>query len=244
MTKADTFDWSVLDRNLIAEMVNFASPAAVGKYLSPVIFTEKIRKILRFFKIPVKVRLRYNLNTSKNCVWVGGLYDSILDQSKKTSITIALQFHDNSALKINDNLFRRMCYTVADTILHEIIHMRQYRRRGFKDIPGYESSANLARKRNEQIYLGHNDEIDAYSFNIACQLLDRFNGDKQKIIDYLNKDLQDKRLKKDGYRMYLDAFDHNHGHRVIKKLKKKVINYIPNAGEIAKPYRTSDWLKK
>ena len=44
--------------------------------------------------------------------------------------------------------------------------------------------------------------------------------------------------------MYLDAFDHNHSHRVIRKLKKKVMNYIPNAEEIAKPYKTSDWLKK
>ena len=113
-----------------------------------------------------------------------------------------------------------------------------------KTFPGYESSANLARKRNEQIYLGNSDEIDAYSFNIACQLLDRFGEDKTSIVNYLNTDLNDKRLKKDGFRMYLDAFDHNHSHRVIRKLKKKVMNYIPNAEEIAKPYKTSDWLKK
>ena len=31
---------------------------------------------------------------------------------------------------------------------------------------------------------------------------------------------------------------------MIKKLKKKVVNYIPNAVDIGKPYRTTDWLKK
>jgi hypothetical protein len=192
----------------------------------------------------VKVRSSYKSVTDKNNVWVGGLYDSISDIQQKTAITVALQFNSKSNLKISQKHFQRFCFTVADTILHEVIHMRQYRRRGFKDIPGYESTANLARKRYEQTYLGHNDEIDAYSFNIACQLLERFKGDKDQIITYLNKDLQDKRLKKDGYQMYLNAFDHNHGHRVIRKLKKKVINYIPNAVEIAKPYKTSDWLKK
>ena len=137
-----------------------------------------------------------------------------------------------------------MCYSIADTIMHEVIHMRQYRRRNFKDIPGYYSTASLAKKRNEQVYLGHDDEIDAYSFNIACQLLDRFSGNRKEIANYLNKDFGDKRLKKDGFKMYMDTFDHDHGHRVIRKLKKKVINYLPNAEELGKPYKTSDWLKK
>jgi hypothetical protein len=244
MTKAATFDWSALDRNLIAGMVNFASESTVCKSLSPVAFATKIRKIFRFFEVPVKVRSVYNSVTDKNSVWVGGLYDSVADKQHKTAITIALQFNSNLTLTVTQKHFQRLCFNIADTVLHEVIHMRQYRRRGFKDIPGYESTANLARKRNEQTYLGHDDEIDAYSFNIACQLLERFKGDKLKIINYLNKDLQDKRLKKDGYRMYLEVFDHNHGHRVIRKLKKKVINYLPNAVEIAKPYKTSDWLKK
>lgn len=245
MTKADTFDWSVLDRNLIAEMVNFTSYNIVGKPLSPTSFSNKLREILRFFKIPVKVRSCYNTKTGKKSVWVGGLYDSVLDQEGKTSITLCIQYHSpDVTIKANKNLFRRVCIAIADTVMHEVIHMRQYRRRGYKDIPGYESSANLARKRNEQIYLGHSDEIDAYSFNIACQLLDRFGRDKTSIVNYLNTDLYDKRLKKDGFRMYLDAFDHNHSHRVIRKLKKKVMNYVPNAEELAKPYKTSDWLKK
>ena len=245
MTKAATYDWSALDRDLVAEMISYASASTVGKSLSPTKFANKIRSIFRFFAIPVKVRSSYKTETDRNTVWVGGLYDGSADKKGRTSITISLQFHaKDSPVKIKSNNFRRMCYSVADTLMHEIIHMRQYRRRNFKDIPGYYSTAQLSKKRNEQTYLGHNDEIDAYSFNIACQLIDRFNGDYNKIANYLNKDLEDRRLKKDGYRMYLDAFDHDHSHRVIKKLKKKVINYLPNAMEIARPYKTSDWLKK
>jgi hypothetical protein len=245
MTKAALYDWSALDRELLAEMVNFTSDNVVGQALSPTAFSSRIREILRFFKIPVKVRSCYNTDTDKTSVWVGGLYDSMLDQKNATSITLCIQYNSPDVIiRANKKLFRKVCFAVADTLLHEIIHMRQYRRRGYKDIPGYDSSAELARKRNEQTYLGHNDEIDAYSFNIACQLLDRFRRNEKSIINYLNSDLSDKRLKRDGFKMYLDAFDHNHSHRVIRKLKKKVINYIPNAVEIAKPYKTSDWLKK
>jgi hypothetical protein len=177
---------------------------------------------------------------------MGGTYYSDFDKNGHTRfIEIVLCYHPlDEKIKLTEYRWTRLCALFADTILHEVIHMRQYRRRDYKDIPGYESSANLARKRNEQIYLGNSDEIDAYSFNIACQLLDRFGEDKTSIVNYLNTDLNDKRLKKDGFRMYLDAFDHNHSHRVIRKLKKKVMNYIPNAQEIAKPYKTSDWLKK
>jgi hypothetical protein len=36
--------------------------------------------------------------------------------------------------------------------------------------------------------LGCSDEIDAYGFNIACELLYRFNNDADKVIEYLNDD--------------------------------------------------------
>lgn len=245
MFKAGTYDWSQLDRDLIAQMVALARPSVVGKTLSPAEFTKKIRNLLRFFKIPVHVKTSYDKETSKNSVWVGGLYYAVPDKIGKTAITVLLQFNPSNKkqLLINSYNFRRMCWSVADTILHEIIHMRQYRRRSFKDIPGFYSTANSGKKRAEQVYLGHDDEIDAYSFNIACQLIDRFNYNEKAIVNYLNSDLNDKRKKSNGFKTYLEAFDHNHKHIVIKKLKKKVMRYLPNAAEIGKPYKTNDWLK-
>lgn len=245
MTKADSFDWSTLDRCLIAEMVALAGPVTINKSMPSTELVKKVRKLFGFFGIPVMVKTTYNKKTDLKSVWVGGLYDSVKDKKRQKSISILLQFHpDTSEIKIGHSSFRRMCYSIADTILHEVIHMRQYRRRNFKDIPGYESSASYGPQRTEQIYLGHNDEIDAYAFNIACQLMNRFDYDKKQVIQYLNSDLNDGRKKKDTFKMYLNVFDHDHDHTVIKKLKKKVVNYIPNATDIGKPYRTSDWLKK
>jgi hypothetical protein len=245
MAKAGNFDWSIINRPLIVDIIKLAGANTINTPLSTLEFTKEVRQLLRLFKIPVSVRTCYNKITTKNHVWVGGLYNSADDKKSKKSIIVELQFHNkDDIITISKNKFNRICYSVADTVLHEIIHLRQYRRRNFKFIPGYDSVASSSKQRTEQIYLGHNDEIDAYSFNIACQLLDRFKNDRSRIVNYLNNNLNDKRKKKDCYKMYLEVFDHDHDHNVIKKLKKKIINYMPNALEIKKPYKTSDWLKK
>jgi hypothetical protein len=244
MFYANSFDWSLLDRNLIVEMVGYLSSEIVGKNLPVTEFTHKIRTLLRQLEIPIKVRTQYGKKTEKNSVWVGGLYDSSLDQENKNSITVILQFNPNyPVIKVSKKHFNTLCYGIADTILHEIIHLRQYRRRNYAEIPGYHSTAQSGKKRAEQTYLGHTDEIDAYAFNIACKLQDKFKGDIKKIINHLNSNQQRKNVES-SLKMYLEVFDYNHDHKIIKRLKKKVINYMPNAIEIGKPYRTTDWLKK
>jgi hypothetical protein len=245
MTRASAFNWSLLDRDVVAEMVGYTAPTIVNKSLSPLQVADKVRTLFRFFEIPLNVRCSYSKKTDKNAAWVGGLYDSVADKKNKQAITVVMQFNTrHSNVKLSEINLKRMSFRIADTIMHEVIHMRQYRRRSYKDIPGYQSTAHRGIQRKQQIYLGHDDEIDAYAFNTACQLMDRFARDKQKIVNYLNSDLYDQRRKKDVYRMYLHTFDYDHGHRVIRKLKKKVINYLPNALELGKPYKTTDWLKK
>ena len=125
--------------------------------------------------------------------------------------------------------------------MHELIHMRQYRRRKFKQLPTYNSTAEKTEQREEQTYLGCSDEIDAYGFNIACELLWKFKNDKDKVIAYLNEDQKGKRRKHDSWRMYLKAFNHDHEHPIIKRVKRKVVRYLPNA-LYGKPYRNRDWI--
>jgi hypothetical protein len=133
-----------------------------------------------------------------------------------------------------------MCQWFSDIVLHEIIHMRQYRRRNWKELPSYESTAEKSKKRREQEYLGSIDELDAYSFNIACELTDKFKTSKD-IANYVAKKHRKGQLKSISLRMYLKAFDYNTSHPIIRKLKKRIISYIPNA-ELGKPYRNRDWI--
>ena len=184
MDSITQYDWSIIDRELMAAITALAGYAVVDQKLTPTEFTAKIRQHLRFFKIPVSVTSSYHKQTNKSEIWVGGLYDSIKDQTGLRSITLRLQYNPTDKyVKISKTRFNKFCVLVADTLLHEMIHMRQYRRRSFKDIPGYESVAESCRQRVEQIYLGHNDEIDAYSFNIACMLDGKFQSNSKKIVD-------------------------------------------------------------
>jgi hypothetical protein len=243
MVSAKNYDWSTLDRSLIREMITASASNIVSCPLTPHSFTKKIRDTFRYFEVPVKVTMTKNKEVKKDAVWVGGLYDSIKDKKNNKFITVSLNYNPKQKqVKLSNRGFNGLAINVADTLLHEIIHTRQYRRRNFKDIPGYESTAELGKQRRDQVYYGHDDEIDAYAFNIACLLNDRFKGDKKQIVQYLNSDLRDRRLKKNAYRTYLATFDHDHNHRVIKKLKKKVMYYLPYT-EIGKPYKTADWLK-
>ena len=243
MTTPRYFDWSALDRDLLIEMLTISASQFVNKVYTPSALTKRIRDQFNFFGVPLKFKTEKGYETGLNEVWVGGLYDGISDKKGLKPITIQVQYNpDAKKIVLSKGKFYRIARLIADTVLHEVIHARQFRRRKYKIIPGYTSTAELSKQRKEQTYLGHNDEIDAYSFNIACQLSDMFRGNKKEIVNYLNRDLNDKRLKKNSYKMYLDAFNHNHSHTVIKKLKKKVIYYLSYV-ELGKPYKTSDWLK-
>ena len=134
-----------------------------------------------------------------------------------------------------------MCTTIADTLLHEIIHMRQFRRRNFKQLPDYASNAEKSDIRQEQEYLGCSDEIDAYGFNIACELMDKFGKNKNQIVNYLNENQKGKKRRHNSWRMYLKAFEHDHNHPILQRVKKKVVRYLP-AAEVGKPYRNKDWI--
>lgn len=191
--------------------------------------------------LPIKVTFDVDSKQPKGFVYIGGMYYADNDQVGHRQIEITFSHHSNdSILKLSDRRWSRLCSLFADTVLHEIIHLRQYRARNFKSIDGYQSFAALAKDRRNQEYYGHKDEIGAYAFNIACELKTKFKGDDASIIRYLDSNLA-KRSKKGSYHHYLKAFDWNHRHPVIRALKKKIIRNLPYA-EIGKPFKTNAWL--
>jgi hypothetical protein len=240
MANRSDFDWSLLDRDGVAGFIWMLSPKIVNQRLTVDQFHGMIYRHLKKY-MPLRVsKTKYN-KAYTNTVMIGGCYYSELDQYDKLCIEVSLLYNPKDEyLKFNTRKFYRVCVVIADTILHEIIHMRQFRRRAFKDLPDYPSTARRASKREEQSYLGNSDEIDAYGFNIACDLIDRYKNIKN-VVRHLNIDQKNKRVRYDEWFMYLKAFDHDHNHPIIKKVKKKVLQYLPNAA-IGKPYRNKDWI--
>lgn len=235
------FDWSSLDRNTLATYLCLIAPKIVNQQVTPDKFHKILSKHLKSH-IPLRISRKFDPTIDKNMILVGGCYHSYYDQEHKTSIEITLVYNPNDEyLKINNTRFWKMCCGFADTILHELIHMRQFRRRNFKYLPDYASTAEKTEQRHEQEYLGCSDEIDAYGFNIACELIDRYGNNLKAISKHLDTNQKGVRKRIDCWRMYLKAFNHDHDHVIIKRLKKKIIRYLPNAA-IGKPYRNKDWI--
>lgn len=234
------FNWSLLDRENLCTMLYELKPYIVGKSLT----IKDLQKLLSDhikWHLPIRVTLKRDASHDKGVVYIGGAYYAQYDIEDYRQIEIAFSYNTSSnRIKLSDTRWNRMCLLFADTILHEVIHMRQYRTRRFKDIPGYESTAYYARDRKEQEYYGHPDEMGAFSFNIACEIYDKFGDDFDAAKKYLDSNLA-KRAKKSTYHKYLKVFDWNHNHPVIRSMKKKIIRNLPYA-QIGKPFKTPDHL--
>jgi len=235
------FDWSSINRYQLTEYLWTLHPKVINTVMS----TEKFHRIVgNHIKnhIPIKLKKWGDSQVDNNCIWIGGAYYSELDKEKQKSIELVLVYKSNAdTIKITPRNFHRSCLSITNTIMHELIHMRQYRRRKFKQLPSYNSTAEKTAQREEQTYLGCPDEIDAYGFNIACELLWKFKNDTDKVIEYLNENQTGKRRRHNSWRMYLKAFNHDHEHPIIKRVKQKVVRYLPNA-IYGKPYRNRDWI--
>lgn len=235
------FDWSKLTRDNLINFFYLISNKIVNQELE---HSEVHKIFLTHIKtyLPVKITKKIDDKVPFNYIFIGGTYYSEFDQENKKCIEIVFIYNSSFPyIKLTTRKFKNICSIFADTILHEIIHMRQHRRRGFKILPDYASSAEKTEKRKEQSYLGCSDEIDAYGFNISCEMYSQFKGNHNHIIRHLNKNLHKSKKKGETWQMYLKAFDHNHNHIIIKKLKKKIIRYLPYA-EMGKPYRNKDWI--
>jgi len=235
------FDWSNLERSAMIERLKELAPKLTDQPITAARFHNIITRYLKKH-LPINVTKGWNTKVKSHSVFIGGTYFSQDDENDKKCIELNLYYNPEvEEFKISKLRFNQICITITDTLLHEIIHMRQFRRRSFKSLPNYPSTASSSKLREEQSYLGCNDEIDAYGFNIACELLEKYKGNQRAVIKHLNTDFKESRKHGGCFKMYLKAFEHNHKHEVIKKLKKKVIRYLPRA-VVGKPFKSSDWI--
>lgn len=235
-----SFDWSTLDRTGLCNLLYQASSSIVGKKVPAneiqQILSSTIKSVL-----PVSVVKKVNPDNTKNWIYIGGFYYSDRDIIGGRQIQIVFSYNPTDEfIKISQHRWIRMCRLFADTVMHEMIHMRQYRARGFKVLPGYASTAQFKKSRMEQEYYGHRDELGAYSFNIACELVDRFGTNTEKSLAFLDR-TPSRKTTRTTFHRYLEAFEWDHDHKVIKRLKRLVIKNLPYA-QAGRPFKTDRHL--
>lgn len=235
------FNWSLLDRNNLYSMLYRAGSDIVGRKVPLNTLHRKLSSHIKA-NLPVSIKKQqYDPTQDRGFPYMGGTYDSILDKKgKKRFIEVVLSYHPkDTEVKITEYRWRRICSLFADTILHEVIHMRQYRSRNFKDIPGYCSTAELRKQRADQEYYGHRDEMGAHAFNIACELLDKFGNNPAAIRHFM--DTIPRRIKKSTYARFMKTFDYNHDHIKVRQMKQKVMKQLEYA-RYGKPFKTNTHL--
>jgi hypothetical protein len=235
------FNWSALDRDMLYSMFYELKPKIVDKRLP---IAEIISIVSKHIKshLPIKVTSNRFKPVKPGEIWIGGAYHSYLDNlGNKRFIEVELVF-PTTADTMKTSLYRweRMCRLFADTVLHEIIHTRQYRARNFKDIPGYESTAYYAKDRREQEYYGHRDEMGAHSFNLAQELIDKFGFDTTAIGNYLDSPVP-KRVRPNSWGRFMKAFGYDHNHAKVIQMKRKIMTQLENAYS-GKPFKTTNHL--
>ena len=235
------FNWSELDRNMLYSMLYELKPKIVSKRLPIAEITSVVSKHVKSH-LPIKVTSSRFKPVKPGEVWIGGAYHSYLDNlGNKRFIEVELVF-PTAADTMKTSLYRweRICRLFADTVLHEIIHTRQYRARNFKDIPGYESTAYYAKDRREQEYYGHRDEMGAHSFNLAQELIDKFGFETSDIKEYLDSPVP-KRVRPNSWGRFMKAFEYDHSHPKVVQMKRKIMTQLENAYS-GKPFKTTNHL--
>jgi len=234
------FNWSEITRSNLYSMFYSLNKEIVGKELSPNQIQKRINKHVKTH-LPIKVRKCIYAPTEKGYVFMGGLYNSALDQKNVPAIEVNFNYNPtDTKIKLTNYRFKRMAVRFADVVCHEIVHMRQFRARNFKNIPGYQSTAEYAKDRKKQEYYGDRDEMGAHAFNTACELIDRFGYDPDIIARYLDSN-NCRKHKNSTWCDYLKVFEWDHYHPIIRRMKNLIMRNLENA-YYGKPFKTTNHL--
>lgn len=234
------FNWSELDRGALYSYFYSLNKKVVGKTLSADKMQKLISKHIKAW-LPVKVKKVTGVKSHLGYIQMGGMYYSDYDRKYTPSIEISFYYNMfDEHYKLTAHRWKRMSIRFADIILHELIHMRQFRARNFKSIPGYQSTAASSKERKEQEYFGDRDEMGAFAFNIACEMIDRFDYDPTTIKHYMDSNSAT-RHKNSWWYSYLKSFKFNHDHKIVRRMKRKIMTQLENAYE-GKPFKTTTYL--
>ena len=151
---------------------------------------------------------------------INAFYDAERDERKKVSIELVFVTNPNDEyLILDEELWTLLVNRLADSLAHELIHMRQSRDREFLFVE-HHSKRKIAIDEN-LVYLSDPDEIDAYAFNIATELREHTNPIQKlqnpkavTIVDSVN------------LWAYINAFSKNLNDPVVKKLLKKIYKLL------------------
>lgn len=169
-----------------------------------------------------------SLSLATNVFMVAGLYDCELDEEGKPPILVEIIFPKRKEFfsftddDVSKEHWGQFCTDFTKILGHEYIHLNQFRRRNFNWSRPYKSKSTSPGLKEQQEYYGNSDEIDAYAFMAAADMvLDSLYSLNQK---------EPELVKTEVYKTYTRLFDRKDpvvvklsklSNRYYKRLKKQ-----------------------
>lgn len=179
-----------------------------GKEYTP----EGLTHLLRMqFRDPL---LKFHTHRSKEISasdwWINGAYDLVDDLDSKPCLHINLMFSNKKKkIKIDSLDWGHWAFHIADVVTHEYLHRYYVHKRGMQFGRGYRTQHIGDYERNMKDYLGCEDEILAYGFSCAAEMI------------YYGRAFE----KTKTHKLYKKHFNKTDP-KVILKLKRQAIKYI------------------
>lgn len=176
-----------------------------SKSLSASDLTKIVRR--QFMSGLFRVQTDRDVVVHPDMIVVGGFYDCFDDSQGLPCITISLTYNPEQETYFTNLIdWEQLAFDVAEAVGHEMVHREQHH----QSRPGrkYTSRDPDPQRRDEQEYLGHDTEIEAYGFSIAFDSWHR--GIPVEISPM--------------YVTYSDVFSHDE--KVLLKLQKYISKYL------------------
>lgn len=141
-----------------------------GKTYTPEQFTRLLR--MQFRDSQLRFTCQRDSMLSKKNFWITGEYRPYSDEHGEPCIHMTLTFHPRCRrVTFADYDWDHMSFHLADTITHEYLHQYYCRQRNFQYGKGYGTKKLLRYAETMKDYLGCEDEILAYAFNVASEMV-------------------------------------------------------------------------
>ena len=176
-----------------------------------------------------KVTVALDDNVSRDMIIVTGAY---APWRQRQSIEVYLTYRPGSKrVLVTKKMWKTLRFNLSQTLQHELIHRMQCEH---IEIPSkdwedhackvYSSKANIPAKRDSQEYYGSTEEIGAHAHCIMMDL--KHFAPRTDPIKLLKRGKRVPEKKSPTLTEYLEAFDYDMSHPVIKRLFKKTVYWI------------------
>jgi hypothetical protein len=176
-----------------------------------------------------KVHVALDDMISKDMIVVTGAY---APWRQRQNIEVYLTYRPGSKrILVTKNMWNQLRFDLSQTLQHELIHRMQCKH---IKIPSedwedhackvYSSNARLPAKRNAQKYYGDTEEIEAHAHCIMMEL--KHFAPRTDSIKLLQRGNQVPKKKSPTLYDYLETYDKDTSHPVIKRLLKKTVYWI------------------